>query len=183
VSTYAELPSRYPLERTFEEDVGSWWVLHVKPNCEQLVATYLLKREISYYLPFYIRKERVGYYKRIKTSRVPLFRGYICFALSEKKHSLLYDSKKLVRIIKVKEQEQFVRELGAVDTAVRTVGDLTPTLGLVPGKKVLIMNGPLRGTEGVIVKYRKESHFAVSVTLFNQSVLVRLDPYTKLELL
>ena len=183
VSIYHTVPSRFPFDRPLEEDLGSWWVLHVKPNCEKLVATYLLNREVGYYLPLYNRKERVGYYQRIRMSEVPLFRGYLCIALDKEKHGVLYDSKRYVRIIKVEDQERFVREIESVDKAVRTGKDLSARAGLTPGKRVLIVSGPLQGTEGVVVKRRRETQLSLSVTMFNQSVLVRLDPFTKVELL
>ncbi|MEI7450985.1 MAG: transcription termination/antitermination NusG family protein [Desulfomonile sp.] len=183
MSLHTIVPSRYPYERPIEEDLGSWWVLHVKPNCEKLVATYLMHRDISFYLPLYNRKERVGYFQRIRTTEVPIFRGYLCFALEREQHNLLYDTKKLVRIIKVTDQERFVQELQSVDKALRSDQNLTLRPGLVPGARVMILSGPLQGAEGVVVRRRRETQLAVSVTMFNQSVLVKLDPLTKIELL
>jgi transcription antitermination factor NusG len=175
------VPPRFPTDRSLDEDVGDWWVLHVKPNCEKQVATYLFNRNISYYLPLYTRKTRVGYFKRIRTTEVPLFSGYLCFALDRERHNLLYDTKKFVRIIKVEDQEAFVKELNSIAKAIETGEDLLVRPGLVPGRKVLIMSGPLEGTEGVVVQRRLEKQLALSVRMFNQSVLVKLDPLTKLE--
>ena len=73
--------ARYPEDRPLDEDLGDWWVMHVKPNCERQVATYLLNRNISYYLPLYQRKKKVGYWRRIRTIQAPLFSGYLCFAV------------------------------------------------------------------------------------------------------
>jgi transcription antitermination factor NusG len=173
--------ARHPEDRPLDEDLGAWWVMHVKPNCEKQVATYLLNRNISYYLPLYQRKTKVGYWKRIRTTEAPLFSGYLCFALDREKHSLLYDTKKLVRIIKVEDQERFVKELHAISRAIETGEDLLVKPGLVPGRRVLILSGPLEGAEGVVVRRRTERQLALSVQMFNQSVLVKLDPWTKIE--
>ena len=176
------IPARFPEDRPLDWDVGSWWVLHVKPNCEKMTAAYLLNRNIGYYLPLYEKRTRVGYFRRIRTTVVPLFRGYLCFALEKERHNLLYDSKKLVRIIKVDDQEGFVNELNAVAKAVETGDELFVRPGVVPGKKVYIASGPLEGTEGVVVGGRTKQ-LALSVQMFNQSVLVKLDPFTKVEAL
>ncbi|MGB6064862.1 MAG: transcription termination/antitermination NusG family protein [Desulfomonilaceae bacterium] len=173
--------ARYPEDRPLDEDLGAWWVMHVKPNCEKQVATYLLNRNISYYLPLYQRKKKVGYWRRIRTIQAPLFSGYLCFSLDREKHHLLYDSKKLVRIIKVDDQERFVSELHAIARAIETGEDLLVKPGLVPGRRVLILSGPLEGTEGVVVQRRAERQLALAVQMFNQSVLVKLDPFTKIE--
>ncbi|MGO9569813.1 MAG: transcription termination/antitermination protein NusG [Desulfomonilaceae bacterium] len=173
--------ARHPEDRPLDEDLGAWWVMHVKPNCEKQVATYLLNRNISYYLPLYQRKTKVGYWHRIRTTEVPLFSGYLCFALDRERHNLLYDTKKLVRIIKVDDQERFVKELHAISRAIETGEDLLVKPGLVPGRRVLILSGPLEGAEGVVVRRRTERQLALSVQMFNQSVLVKLDPWTKIE--
>ncbi len=178
-----DIPVRYPDDRPLEEDLGDWGVLHVKPNCEKLVAGYLLNRNIAYYLPLHRKKSRVGYFKRFRITEEPLFRGYLCFALPKREHNLLYGSKKLVRIVEVDDQERFVKELQAVAKAVEAGNDLLVEPGLVPGKKVRVLSGPLEGTQGTIVKRRKERQLALSVHMFNQTVLVKLDLNTKVEIL
>jgi len=145
-----------------------------------MIAAYLLKRNISYYFPLYEKHTRVGYFRRIRTNIVPLFRGYLCFALEKENHNLLYDTKKFVRIITVHDQESFVNELNAVAKAMKTGVELMVRPGVVPGKRVYIASGPLEGSEGVVVGGRTKQ-LALSVQMFNQSVLLKLDPLTKLE--
>lgn len=178
-----EIPARFPQERLIEEDLGLWWVMHVKPNCEKQMATYLINREISYYLPILRKTSRVGGLRRVRVTEVPLFGGYICFALDKDRHGLLYDTKKLVRILKVDDQERFVQELRSVAKAIESGQDLTVENRLIPGRRVLILSGPLEGAEGVVVHRQKQSRLAVSVKMFNQSVLAKLDPDTALEIL
>ena len=176
-----KVPARFPEDRSLEEDVGLWWVLHTKPNCEKMVATYLLNRKISYYLPQYEKKIRYGNLGRVRTREVPVFSGYLCFALDRQQHNLLYDTKKFVRIIKVDDQATFVKELQAVAQAVESYDDILVHEGLVPGRRVLILSGPMTGYEGLIVRRLKEKQLALQVRMFNQTVLVKLDPLTRLE--
>jgi transcription antitermination factor NusG len=177
------IQARFPENRPLEDDLGSWWVLHTRPNCEKAIATYLLHREISYYLPLYRQTVKVGNLGRTRTSDIPLFNGYICFALDREDHRLLYDTKKFVRIITVEDQELFVKELDGISKAVETEMDLLVHRGLVPGRRVRILSGPLAGHEGVVMRSRGEKKVALSVHMFNQSVVVKLDPLTGLELL
>ena len=172
------IPSRFPEDRTLDDDLGCWWVLHIKPNCEKKVVSYLLHRKISYYYPTYRKKQSVGYFRTIRVTDVPLFRGYLCFALDKEDHKLLYDTGKLVRIIQVDDQDRFVRELSAIAKAIGSGTDLIVEPGLVPGKRVIITSGPLEGTEGVVVSRRHDRQLALSVKMFNQTVLLRLDQGT-----
>lgn len=176
-----QIPARYPHTRSLDEDLGLWWVLHTKPNCEKQVAEYLFNRKISFYLPLVRKRVRYGNLGRTRITQECLFRGYICLALDKGEHWQLYDTKKLVRIIKVDDQERFVRELEAVAKAVETQQELLVRPGLVPGRRVLIHSGPLAGSEGVVVQLRKQKHLGLSVHMFNQTVLVKLDPYTDVE--
>jgi transcription antitermination factor NusG len=177
------IPARYPEDRLLDEDLGDWWVMHIKPNCERKVASYLLHRNISYYLPLYKRVSRIGYYKRIRETETPLFGGYLCFALDKEKHHLLYDMTKFVRIIRVEDQERFVQELNAIARAIETGAALKVRPGFVPGKRVLILSGPMNGLAGVVVRSRLGSQLALSVKMFNQTVLLKLDPNTKVKVL
>lgn len=177
------IPRRFPEDRPLQEDQGLWWVIHTKPNCEKIIATYLYNRRIGYYLPLYKKKERIGYFRRIRVTEVPLFRGYVCVALEKRKHHLLYDSKKWVRIIKVEDQGQFLEELESIDRAIDEEVDLIVRPGLVPGRKVLVRSGPLAGLEGVLLKRRGGNQLGLKATLFNQSVHIKLDALTKLEAL
>ncbi|MBI5571420.1 MAG: hypothetical protein HY914_15865 [Desulfomonile tiedjei] len=177
------IPTRYPDDRSLDADLGAWWVMHIKPNCEKKMASYLMTRNVSYYFPTYTRKTRVGNLGRMRLAAVPVFKGYICFALSKEDHHLLYGTDKLVRIIKVEDQESFVKELSAVARAIASGEHLAIRGGLVPGKRVLILAGPLEGTEGVVVGKPQVRQLALSVEMFNQTVLVRLDPLTPVEVL
>lgn len=181
ITTGIAVKSRYPEERPLTDDLGNWWVLHTRPNCEKSLATYLLNRDISYYLPLYQQQKKIGNLGRVRISEIPLFNGYICFALDKRQHHLLYDTKKFVRIIKVDNQDLFVKELSGIAKAVENETDLLVRRGLVPGRRVRILSGPLEGNEGVVVKRRNDRRLALSVHMFNQTVLVRLDPLTNLE--
>ncbi|GEM_PF-417946 len=181
MDTGVAVKSRYPEERSLTDDLGNWWVLHTRPNCEKTMATYLLNRNISYYLPLFQQQKTFGNLRRVRISEIPLFNGYICFALDKKQHHLLFDTKKFVRIIKVDDQDLFVRELSGISKAVENESALLVRRGLVPGRKVRILSGPFTGNEGVVVGSRNDKRFALSVQIFNQSVLVRLDPLTNLE--
>ncbi len=173
--------SRYPEDRPLDDDLGLWWVLHVKPNCEKKMANYLLNRAVSYYLPILKQQVRFGNLRRIRRVEAPLFRGYLCFALEKEDHNLLYGTKKFVRIIEVKDQAGFVNELKAVARAIETQEHLHVWPGIVPGTKVMILSGPLSGFQGMLVQSRTEKELALSVKMFNQTVMVRLDPLTELE--
>lgn len=181
--SHNNIPSRFPENRSLEDELGLWWVLHVKPNREWKLVKYLLHHEISYYFPLYDRKTIVGYYRREKITQAPLFRGYLCFALDREKHGLLYESHDFVKIIQIKDQDKFVRELQLVSKVLETGKDLLVKPGILKGRRVMVSSGPLQGAEGIVVGRSKKGKFAITVEMFNRTVIVNVDPFTDLELL
>ena len=135
------VPPRYPEDRPLHEDLGLWQVLHVKSNWEKKVAAYLMGKNISYYMPLQRIRRTVGCFRSTRITEVPLFRGYVCFALERDEHQLLYGSGMFVRILQVEDQERFVNELKAVGRAIETEDDLVLRPGVVPGRKVVILSG------------------------------------------
>jgi transcription antitermination factor NusG len=177
------IPGRYPSDRSLEDDLGSWWVIHVKPNREWKVAKYFLHHEITYYLPLYDRKTKVGYLKREKIVKAPLFRGYLCFALEKGQHGLLHECHDYVRIIDIPDQYKFVQEMEHVSKALDTCQDLFVKPGIVKGRKVLIASGPMEGVVGIVSGRSKKGQVALTVEMFNRTVIVNTDQFTNLEIL
>lgn len=177
-----DIPSRYPEGKPLEEDLGLWWVIHSKPNREWKLARYLLNQGISYYMPLYDRKIRIGGLRE-KITKAPLFKGYLCFALDREKHWRLYDTHDFARIIQITEQNSFVRELQSVSKVLAVEQDLLVKPGLLKGLRVVVTSGPLQGVEGIVVGRSSKGRFAITVEMFNRTVIVNVDPLTDLEIL
>lgn len=54
--------------------------------------------------------------------------------------------------------------------------------GIMKGRRVQITSGPLKGAEGIVVGRSKKGQFAITVEMFNRTVIVNVDPFTNLEL-
>lgn len=177
------VPLRYPANRTLEDDTGRWRVIRTHPNCERMVARYLLQRQIGYYLPMLKRRLSVSGRGRIRTATVPVFRGYLCAALDKREHQLLYDCTKILGVVEVPHQEQFVAELGAAARALEAREDLEVCNGLLVGRRALVLSGPLAGIQGTIVKRRRSKTLGLFVEVFNRTILAKIDESTELKLL
>lgn len=183
MADHHDIPARFPEGRSLEADTGLWWVLQSRPNRELKLAKYLMQREIGYYLPLYNRRIRVGYFGREKITTGLLFKGYVCFALDRSEHCLLYETRDFARIIQIQEQNRFVMELQSLSKAIEIGSDLMVKPGMLKGRKVSVVGGPLNGVEGVIIGSSRNGKFAITVRMFNRTVIVNLDPSTDLEIL
>jgi transcription antitermination factor NusG len=88
-----------------------------------------------------------------------------------------------VKIIQIKDQDKFVRELQLVSRVLETGKDLLVKPGILKGRRVMVSSGPLQGAEGIVVGRSKKGKFAITVEMFNRTVIVNVDPFTDLELL
>ena len=58
-----------------EPDGLRWWVLHVRPRAEKMLARKLRVRRVGYYLPQH--EQSKTYQRRTVASRAPVFPGYL----------------------------------------------------------------------------------------------------------
>ena len=95
----------------------------------------------------------------------------------------MFDTHDFVRIIQIKEQNSFVKELQSVSKVLEVEQDLLVKPGLLKGRRVVVTSGPLQGVEGIVVGRSNKGRFAITVEMFNRTVIVNVDPLTDLEIL
>lgn len=176
------VPSRFPTDRSIADDTGLWWVLQTKPNRDLKLARYLMKQEIGYYLPLYDFKIKYGSLGRVRVVRAPLMKGYLCVALDKSNHKQLYNSHDFSRIIEVKDQASFVKELQSLHLVTENEQDIEVQPGLLKGRAAHIVSGPLKGVQGVVLSRVRKGQFAISVPMFNRTVVLNVNRMTNLEL-
>lgn len=176
------VPSRFPTDRSIDDDMGRWWVLQTKPNRDLKLAGYLMKQGVGYYMPLYDHEIKYGSLGRVRVVRAPLMKGYLCVALEKGNHKQLYSSHDFARIIEVKDQASFVKELQSLHLVTENEQDLEVQPGLLKGRSAHIVSGPLKGVQGVVLNRSRKGKFAISVPMFYRTVVLNVDPLTSIEL-
>lgn len=167
---------RYPEARALEDDLGRWAVAQVRSRQEKSLARDLANAGIPYHLPMVQKLSRRRDNGKPRKSVLPLFPGYMAVAVAGEEHrQRLYGTARLARIIPVRDQTRFVRELGQVQ---RTLGSgirvaLAPAF--TAGQWVRVRSGPLMGLEGEVASVRGHDVFVIWVRMFDQAVSVELD--------
>jgi transcriptional antiterminator RfaH len=150
-----------------------WWVIHTRPRQEKALARQFCRAETPFYLPLAARRKRFG--RRIITSHVPLFPGYL-FVLAEKSerfHGL--GLMKIVRSLEVGDQERLWENLKQVWRMIASGLPVTPEDRLGPGDHVLVRSGPLAGLRGQIVRTVGGRRFVVRVDFIQRGASAVLD--------
>jgi transcription antitermination factor NusG len=157
----------------FKISDGAWIAVQVHPNKERCVVSSLKARHYDPFLPVYSeRKCRSGKDVRIE---LPLFTGYIfCRWIAAPSHRIV-DIPGVIRIVGGKQPIPLDDgEVSAIQRVTESGLYARPWQFLKTGEPVTIVDGPLCGLQGVVMRTGKHRHFIVSVTLLQRSVAVEV---------
>jgi transcription antitermination factor NusG len=156
-----------------------WFAIRVRPRYEKQVAQSIESKNIHTFLPLYAARRRWS--DRTKEVHVPLFDGYVFCQLDPAvrlpvlltpgvfhfvgigKTPVAVETSEIAALQKI---VQFGSQSGAV---------VRPWPFLKEGDRVRVDDGPLRNTEGILLRGGDEDHVVVCVTLLQRSVAVKVD--------
>ena len=152
---------------------GNWWVARTKSRQEKALAWNLHKQGISYFLPLVPRPQKCR--KRVRTSIIPLFSGYLFFKGDLDARYKALSSGKVAQVIEVEGQQTLARELQYLHQLTHSQAELTLCDFLTRGKKVAITDGPFAGMEGIIQKRKNKKRLVLQITSIRQAAAVEID--------
>ena len=167
-------PSTYPEELTVAEIRGDWWLAHTRSRHEKALAFDLRVQGISFFLPM-VEKTTLIRGRRFR-GLLPLFPGYLFLADANGTRDRALRTNHVAQLIAVTDQEQLVRELCEIESALEARVRLDPFPFLRGGRQCRITAGALRGFEGIVVRRHGTTRLVLQVTILGQSVSTEVDP-------
>jgi transcription termination/antitermination protein NusG len=167
------------LDNRQASDTPSWFVLWTQSHCERLVTDQLAAKGFEVFLPTIRTWSRQrGARKMIS---LPMFPGYsfIRHAVDRYSYVEILKTRGVVRIL----GDGWERLAPVPDHDVETIQRIVetdvpvfPHTYLCEGQRVRIVDGPLRGVEGVLVQAKpSKGLLVISVELLRRSVAVEVD--------
>ena len=166
---------RYPEEGSFCEEKGFWVIARLRSRREKMLAQFLYENKVPYYLPMYLKRSTRKDNGKIRKSLLPLFPGYIAVSYKERSKELIFKGDHVFRLIHVSNQDRLIKEMNTIHKILEEDVQLQVQMGFVPGRKVVVRSGPLRGIEGVIEKKDKQHFLHISMVMFGRSLTIKLD--------
>lgn len=164
-------------ERLFEEvdptDDRSWLLVHTKPRQEKALARHLAGSELHFFLPSRMYRRRAG--RRVVTSYLPLFPGYVFVYAREWERPTLYGGNMVVKLLPVADQSRLWGDLRQVHRLLSLGLPVTVEDHLPPGTRVAVRTGPLAGMVGFVVREASENKFVIRVDLIQRGVSVVVE--------
>jgi transcriptional antiterminator RfaH len=157
------------------EGPGRWWVLHTRPRCEKALARKFMDGRIPFFLPLSHRQWSTG--GRRFSSYMPLFPSYVFLhGDADARHAALATNM-VAYVLPVTDQRQLHTDLVRVYQMVTSGAPLTAEARLQPGRRVEIVQGPLTGLEGTILRQGKQCRLLVEVQFLKAGVSVELEEW------
>ena len=152
---------------------GTWWVAHTKARFEKALAFDLLERGIGYFLPLSLRIKISGGRKR--QVMLPVFSSYVFFCGDTDDRYAAISTGRLCQVIEVKDQAGMIRQLSAVERALRGSARLDPYPHPVIGQRCRVSSGPFEGLEGTVVSQSRLARLVLEVGILGQGASMEVD--------
>ncbi len=157
------------------EGTARWWVLHTRPRAEKALARKFMGRGIPFFLPLYERRWR-GRDRRFQ-SYVPLFPGYVFLHGDGETRRTALETNLVANVLSVVDQRQLHADLVRVNHLLNSGWPVTQEGQLPPGTPVEIVQGPMAGLKGKVIRQGKNLRFFVEVRFLQQGVSVELESW------
>jgi len=153
---------------------AQWFVLHTKPRMEKSFARYMRSASLGYFLPQ--REQTTKYPRRTVRSYLPLFPGYVFGHGDEETALRCRQRREVVNLLPVKDQELFQNQLLGIHRLLDSGAPVTREERLEPGMPAQIVNGPMAGLQGHVLKnHRGGLRFVLQVQFIQQAASVEVE--------
>jgi transcription antitermination factor NusG len=152
-----------------------WFAIRVKTRYEKQVAQSIESKKVHTFLPLYAARRRWS--DRTKELHVPLFDGYVFCQLDPCERMPVLVTPGVLHFVGIGKTPVPVEpsEIAAVQKLVQFGSVVRPWPFLREGERVRIDDGPLRNTEGILLRGEDTDEVVVSITLLQRSVAVKVD--------
>lgn len=159
------------------ESMFNWFALYVKSRHEFVTERELRKKGVETYLPKVMRTR--CWKDRRKSIEFPLFPGYVFVHVDPGQYGLHYILKtpgavKLVSSVPGRPCSIPESEIDSIKILLQSGRDYDIYPSLSEGMRVRIVQGPLKGAEGILLKKNGHPLFIVGIELLGRSVGVQV---------
>ena len=153
-----------------------WIAVYTKSRHEKVVIQELENKNIEAYCPIF--KERRQWSDRKRWVEFPLFRSYV-FAKIELKNSIyILQTMGVHHIIKFQGNisiipDEIIQNIKSMIDGGFTVEQVEY---FVKGDEVIVVDGPLKGMDGIVVKIKNENKLVLKVAAIQQAIAVQIHP-------
>jgi len=155
------------------EDEVLWFVAHTRPRCEKKLVEYCDREGFYTTLPLYRTVHK--YRGKTVSFQKPLFPNYVFLKLLKETRQKVYQSDYVANLLDVPDQLEFSEQLGDILLALDTNLEIQLAPQIVPGVRVKIKTGPLRGVDGFVEKRSGTVLVHLRLDFIGQAAAVKVE--------
>jgi transcription antitermination factor NusG len=154
---------------------SAWYAIHVATKKETQTTSLLSAKGYECFLPVYTK--RSTWSDRIKVTSEPLFSGYVFSRFDVTQRLPILVTPHVHGIVGAGKMPIAIpdHDIQAIRVALDNHMFVEPCESLQKGDVVRVTQGPLKGVEGVFIRYQRGSRLVLSLALINRSVAVEMD--------
>ena len=151
-----------------------WTCVRVRPRWEKKFARWLEANEMPYFLP--LMRRRTESHRKVRWSEVPVFPGYV-FVVGRHEKKAFTESGCVAYTLCPRNESQnrrLAEDLLALHQTLASGLSPIPVETWNPGDRVRILDGPLAGATGEIVRENGQGRFIVWIDLLGIGSAIEL---------
>jgi transcription antitermination factor NusG len=159
----------------------AWFALQARPRFEKTIAKLLCEKGFETFLPLHNHRCEWRRHKTV-TLEAPLFPGYLFCRLDPAKRMPILTTPGVLGVLGVGKTPTPIAdtEIEVIRRIVQSGLNVEAFPFVTEGQRVRIANGPLSGTEGIVIDVSKRRRITVSINLLQRSVAATIDPDVEL---
>ena len=161
--------------RSKGEIINKWYPVYTHPRAEKKAHQSLLEKGIETYLP--LRRQLKQWSDRKKWIDEPFIKSYLFVHIAEHQLTEVLMTKGIARFIyfggKITSMpDRQIEDLKLLMTSALEL-EITEE-NLLPGEKIILKAGPLKGMTGEIISYRSQKQLALRLESLGYSVIIHV---------
>jgi len=163
------------MEKNTSTKIKKWYAIYTKSRNEKMVHVNLEAKGIEVYLP--LLKILKQWSDRKKWVEIPLFRSYIFVHIYDKNYLDVLQTDGVVRFVTFRNERIPIPE-NQIDAVRSYLEEDDPinieNLEYLPGDRVEVCRGPLRGLLGVLIEVKGKQRVMVEIESIGQRLILNL---------
>lgn len=155
--------------------IARWYVAYTKARHEKKVAAHLEMKQVEVFLPLY--ETTHVWNKRRAVLQLPLFPGYVFVRTSLEDRLRVLEAPSLIQLVGSRGMPIALpdAEVEQLRACLSLGFNAEPVPYLHSGDVVQVIDGPLEGWKGKVIRRDGETRFVLSVDLIMRSVAVKVE--------
>ncbi len=152
---------------------SKWYPVYTHPRAEKKACLALANKGIETYLP--LRRQLKHWSDRKKWVEEPFIKSYLFVHITEQEQTEVLMTKGIARFIYFGGKVASMPERQIDDLKLLMISSVELEVteeNLLPGEKIIIKAGPLKGMTGEIISYRSQKQLALRLESLGCSIII-----------